>query len=245
MNNKKQKKSKAKKKIKSNNSALRVAVAILSGDSICADTTTSITEMFMYSMMQGLSMRWINPRVSRIETGRNMAIDQLYDPSPPIDDPYYTVDPLDDYVLFIDSDMVIPRDVIPRLMERNVEIVGVNCPKRGIPFTAVYTHDIDGKWMSFQDGGIHEMDYIGMACTLIKTSILKKFRRPIFYAQFSEQNMITPIGEDICFSRAAREAGIKVYCDMDVSMNIGHIITHPLYLPKDYTEDMHKERLKV
>lgn len=222
----------------------RVAVAILSGDDICADTSMSITEMFGYSMMQNISMRWINPRVSRIETGRNMAVSQLYDPVPPLNKVKLEEKPMDDYILFVDSDMVIPRDAIVRLMARNVDIVGVNCPKRNIPFTPVYTRDINGEWLDFQSGKLYEMDYIGMACTLIKTSVFSKMERPYFYAQFSDENMITPIGEDICFSRSAREAGFKVYCDMDVSMSIGHIITHPLYLPKDYTEEMHKERVK-
>jgi hypothetical protein len=232
-----------KKKVKDykNNlpySGIKIAVAILSGDTIMSDTSTSFTEMFGYSMMQGLNMRWINPRVSRIETGRNMAASSVFEDLH-VKTKIVNTDPIDDYLLFVDSDMVIPRDVVPRLLSRDVDIVGINCPKRGIPLMPVYTHDINGEWMDYKSGKLYEMDYIGMACTLIKTSVLKEMERPWFYAEFSEENMMTPIGEDICFSRAAREAGFKVYCDMDVSMNIGHITTLPLYLPKDYTEEMH------
>lgn len=210
---------------------IKVAVAVLTDDKICTDTSFSILDMFTHTMLQGVAMTWINPKVSRIETGRNMAVKDAKEGKA-------------DYILFVDSDMTCQRDSLIKLLQRNVDIVGCNCPKRAVPFLPVYTKDIDGNFMNFQTGLMYEMDYVGMAFTLIKMSVFEKLEEPYYYAAFSEENKKVPLGEDICFSRAARDKGFKVYCDMDVSMGIGHIITHALYLPKDFTEEMYKERSK-
>jgi len=218
-----------KEKANESRSRLKVAVAMLTDDRVFADTSFSVLEMFSFSMMQGIEMTWVNPKVSRIETGRNMSVSQTKEMNA-------------DYVLFVDSDMICDREALVKLLNRNVDIVGCNAAKRTVPFLPVYTEDINGEFLNFQEGKIYEMDYVGMAFTLIKMSVFEKLEEPYYFAEFDESKMM-PLGEDICFCRAARKKGFKIWCDMDVSMSIGHIHTQALYLPKDFTKEYMEERL--
>lgn len=115
-----------------------------------------------------------------------------------------------DHILFIDSDMDIPHDTYPRLLECDSDIAcGVMWTKHIPSFPTVFR---GGK--PYLGSGIEEIDECGMACTLIRTSYLKSMKTPWFYMDGSG-------GEDHIFCKRAKESGASIRCNY--SVNTGHL----------------------
>lgn len=131
-----------------------------------------------------------------------------------------------DYILWVDSDMIIPPDTLVKFLEHKKDIVsgvyaykilgGENAvAKRFIPTEDDTYEDIPLKEIRESDR-LMELDGIGFGCVLTKTKIFKKIPYPYF--------VYTPeMGEDIYFCRKAQEQGYKIY--MDTSIKAGHIGT--------------------
>jgi len=130
------------------------------------------------------------------------------------------------HLLFLDSDMVPPSHTIISLHEKNVDIISGKIFQRKYPYqpcfytkarlTKDYQPIMEGplepdKW---PEVGAHGMEGVGMACTMIKTSIFKDIPKPWFFPA-------PAVGEDLAFCIKARKAGFKIYTDFGV--DCGHI----------------------
>ena len=133
-----------------------------------------------------------------------------------------------DHLLFIDSDMDIPHDAYPRLLECDADIAcGLMWTKHIPSFPTVFR---DGR--PFTGSGIEDIDECGMACTLIRTSLLKSMPLPWFYMDGSG-------GEDHIFCRSARKAGASIRCNFDVKTgHLGFIY----YTGQDFTRNPEHQR---
>lgn len=129
-----------------------------------------------------------------------------------------------DYILWIDSDMAIPKDTLKRLLEAEKDIVsgvytykllgGTNAvAKRFIPSEVDTYEDIPLTDIQAHEGLI-EIDGVGFGIVLTKVSIFDKIPDPWFVLT---KNM----GEDIDFCRKAQNAGFRIYLDPKVLA--GHI----------------------
>ena len=129
-----------------------------------------------------------------------------------------------DYILWVDSDMILPKDTLLKLMAHNKDIVsGVysykvlhaeNCvAKRFIPTEEDTYEDISIKEIR-ETNGLIEIDGIGFGCVLTKVSIFKDIEKPYFKYE-------PDMGEDIYFCRKAQKAGYKIY--LDTSILAGHV----------------------
>lgn len=131
-----------------------------------------------------------------------------------------------DYIMWVDSDMILPKNTLVRLLSHDKDIV-----------SGVYSYKVLGNKevvaKRFQDetreeydnltikeikesSGLIEVDGFGFGCVLTKTSMFEKIPYPWFiYTQ--------EMGEDIFFCRKAQNEGYKLWLDTDVIC--GHIGT--------------------
>jgi hypothetical protein len=137
-----------------------------------------------------------------------------------------------DWLLFLDSDMVIPADALLKFVNckldgNKLDVVGGICFKRIPPFQpCFYTKarinpetkkPLLESPIDFPDTGLLEVEGIGMACTFIRKNAwqaMKKKHEQLFFPYFG-------IGEDLSFCIRARMTGIKMFADL--SVNVGHI----------------------
>ena len=133
------------------------------------------------------------------------------------------------HLLFIDSDMRFPQDMISRLLAHDVDIVATNCARRRMPTgptAQVYKENGDRElvWSMPESTGLQEVGYVGMGVMLIKAGVFKALSEPWYETPWRSDKR-GYIGEDVFFCKKAREAGFKIWIDHDVSKEIGHIGT--------------------
>lgn len=142
-----------------------------------------------------------------------------------------------DYLLFIDSDMTFPPDVIERLVNVNADIATGVCYGRRFPHGPVVYKDVKPRTL-FHDSsaepfteipdGIFEVKACGMAMCLIKVDVVKALCKHYRNTPFEpSKNM----GEDLTFCYRARKMGFKIMADS--SFEVGHI-GEAVYTRKDY-----------
>jgi len=152
------------------------------------------------------------------------------------------------HILFIDSDMTFPQDMVERLIKHDLDIVATNCARRRIPTgPTAQKYGPDGErelvYTMPESTGIEEVGSIGMGVMLIKRNVFEKLTEPWFETPWRTDKR-GYIGEDIFFCRKAQAAGYKIYIDHDVSKEIGHIGTFKF--KRDYTKVMpHIEKEKA
>lgn len=126
-----------------------------------------------------------------------------------------------EYLGFIDSDMMFPKDAFEMLLSRDKDIIGAN-----------YINRVEQeKWTAIRNNacvastgktGIEEVDTIGMGVSLIKTDVLRKLPLPRFYMHWNYDYGYY-VGEDVAFCELARKHGYKIWVDHDLSQNVHHI----------------------
>jgi hypothetical protein len=131
------------------------------------------------------------------------------------------------HLLFIDSDMRFPQDMISRLLAHDVDIVATNCARRRMPTgptAQVYKENGDRElvWSMPESTGLQEVGSVGMGVMLIKAGVFKALSEPWYETPWRSDKR-GYIGEDVFFCKKAREAGFKIWIDHDVSKEIGHI----------------------
>jgi hypothetical protein len=131
------------------------------------------------------------------------------------------------HVLFIDSDMRFPQDMISRLLKHDLDIVATNCARRRMPTgptAQIYKENGDRElvWTMPESTGLQEVGSVGMGVMMIKAGVFKALSEPWYETPWRHDKR-GYIGEDVFFCRKAREAGFKIWIDHDVSKEIGHI----------------------
>lgn len=135
-----------------------------------------------------------------------------------------------DFILWLDSDMRFPKDLLERLLQHGKPIVGVNYCSRGAPyrFIAIETleneHPGEGRQLATteESTGLAEVDAVGFGALLMKTSVLVSMLedRPWFFYEYTEHGHT---GEDVFFCQKARKHDWKIYVDQDLSKEMAHI----------------------
>ena len=131
-----------------------------------------------------------------------------------------------DYVMFIDSDMVFPANVINKLIALNADVATAVCYGRiGQHNPQVYTEMKPTTWYRKETAskrpksvdGIFKIKACGMACCLVSVGLIREmFRRNI--------NPFEPfghLGEDFSFCVRAHKMGAVMLADG--SIPIGHV----------------------
>jgi len=129
-----------------------------------------------------------------------------------------------DYIMWIDSDMILPKNTLTTLISHDKDIVsGVYAykligaenavAKRFKDKTKDIYEDIPLKEIT-ESKRLIEVDGVGFGCVLTKVDVFRHIKKPWF--------RYTPnMGEDIYFCRKAQKVGYQVY--LDTSILCGHI----------------------
>jgi len=129
-----------------------------------------------------------------------------------------------DYILWVDSDMILPKNTLLRLLSHDKDIVsGVYSYKVINGENAVVKRYSKTEEDTYEDVSLKEIretkelmlvDGIGFGCVLTKVDIFNKIEQPWFKYE-------KDLGEDIFFCRKAQETGIEIF--VDPTVKAGHV----------------------
>lgn len=182
-----------------------ILIAIPSRDTWKAAFGVSLCRLMPYTMLQtNHDITVSNAKGLTVGTARNMLARQALENN-------------FDYILFLDDDMTFPHDALITLLNHNKEIVGVNYPRKHMDLTPT-GKQLDGRLLEPKEG-LEEVKYLGGGLLLINVKeVLSKLQYPFFHEDHENR-----VGEDAYFCQIAREAGISIWCDHDLSKKVGHL----------------------
>jgi hypothetical protein len=183
----------------------QVTIGVPSSDLIHARFATSLIGLILSS--KGVEVNYINFMSSRITMNR-------------IEIVKFAQQHKSSHLLFIDSDMTFPSNGLLELLQWDKDIVAATACKReeglcqpiGIPFDASE---------AMTSKRLIKMRFVGMPFMLVKTSVFDQLKKPYFAEPVDESGDLIP--EDNYFCMKALEAGFDIWCDLGLSMNIGHL----------------------
>lgn len=128
------------------------------------------------------------------------------------------------HILFLDSDMRFPADIIGRMLAADAPVVAANCAKRRIPTGPTAENHGEGRevYTMPDSTGIEKVDFVGGAVLMIRAEVFGQIPQPWFATPWVKQ-ADTFMGEDRFFCRQLAQAGIPIVIDHDLSKEIGHI----------------------
>lgn len=126
-----------------------------------------------------------------------------------------------DWVMWLDSDIIYPSNIIRKLMSHNKDMVTGLYYKRTPPYTPCIYKLEDDKlkpYLDYPENKLFKVEAAGFGCMLMKASVIKAVHDK-FGGCFFPVNGVG--GEDLSFIRRAKDIGIEVWCDS--SIECGHI----------------------
>jgi hypothetical protein len=126
------------------------------------------------------------------------------------------------HLLFVDSDMVFPYEVIPQLLAHKKDIIGVEYNRRKFPLEGTSKPLTEAK-----TDEIYQAQYVGTGCMLIDLSIFKSEwkdgrgnKTPWFnFGRDSQGNLA--LGEDAWFCFTAKDNGFETW--VEPTIKVGHL----------------------
>lgn len=187
---------------------MRVALCVPSEDSVKADFWLSWTELVATALTDRLEPIFLNARTSLIPNSRFiLARDALARGA--------------DYVLFVDSDMTFPGDALRRLLGHSKPIVGATYARRREPY-GVLGYAPDGAEIPPGATGLWPFARLPGGMLLIAREVFDRVPRPWFPVTYRPETDDYE-SEDFGFCRWAIEAGYDIWCDLDLSHELGHV----------------------
>lgn len=124
-----------------------------------------------------------------------------------------------DWLLFIDSDMLLPFDVLEMTKNGKDICSGIYFQwKKDKLVPLVYKkskNDFNEEYKTFNetsDEELVEVDGVGAGCLLIHRKVFEAIEKPYFLFEYNEDGIIS-LGEDFYFCNKAQEAGFKIWID--------------------------------
>ena len=132
-----------------------------------------------------------------------------------------------DYTIWFDTDMRFPKDVIASLVKHDKDVVGANYPTRKWPVIEPTAYKDDESlarlYTKEKSTGLEEVSSMGFGCIAVKSGVFDSIPEPWFLIPWNRELNEFDCGEDIYFCRRAREAGVNIYLDHDLSKKVLHI----------------------
>ena len=135
------------------------------------------------------------------------------------------------HVLYIDDDMAFKGDVLTKLLAHSdKDVVSALYLMRNYPHYPVIFDEVHEngkcKFMFLTPGrkGLTEVVNCGFGFVLIKTDVFKALEKPWIRLGEIEKDEWC---DDVAFFNRVREAGFKIYCDLDIW--IGHMLNVTLW----------------
>lgn len=123
------------------------------------------------------------------------------------------------HVFIVEDDSSFEPDTLIRLLMHDKPVVTGLCRSRQAPFRPYIYSGLDPKtgltWRELtpDDTGLIRVAATGMGGILLQMSVFDKLKKPYFHSYYDGE---TEWGQDVVFGKSLIEAGIEVYCDLDV-----------------------------
>lgn len=139
------------------------------------------------------------------------------------------IDRKTDYVLMVDSDVIVPKDVLINLLEDPVDVCFGYCPRRS-------DHSVSSMFPLFRPDGKPNVGFAdgismnelrasekkriqvrggGTGCVLIKTDLFRRIKKP-WFNWVNDPDGAT-VSEDLFFCDRVKKAGFPMYVDTRVA----------------------------
>lgn len=179
-----------------------VAIAVPSGDMVHADFAMRLATL---CLNPGARAFVVNARSSLVMVGRNQCVEAARLAKAT-------------HILFLDSDIVFPANTLARLLAHNKDAVGALYVQRVPPHMPLGVTD-DGKQEAITSG-LRRMKLMPTGCLLLRSGLFDALPKPWFNTREVEGKIM---GEDFHFCEQLARHGIDIWCDGDLSREIGHI----------------------
>jgi len=151
---------------------VKVALALPSGRTWESRTATCVAGLVAFSVLHGIQMGIVNLEGSMITKQRNDLVEHAKNMQA-------------DYVLMLDTDMVVPPDTLVRLLSHQKDVVGATYNKRVPPYETL--GKLKGPQPSDDElraGGLREAELLPGGVLLIKMTVFDKIAWPYFYESY-------------------------------------------------------------
>lgn len=190
------------------NSKPKVIIGLACVDDVCALTAQSIAGAVIGA--EGMVIDVILRQSCEIASARTWLVNQAIKAGAT-------------HLLFVDSDMVFPYEIIPLLLAHKKDIVGVEYNRRQFPLEKTCEPLTERK-----EKEIYQAKHCGTGLMLIDLSIFKEEwiapesgkKMPYFTFGRDSQGALS-MGEDVWFCNAARDMGFETY--IDPTIKVGHL----------------------
>lgn len=135
-------------------------------------------------------------------------------------EPYIT------HVFWTESDMILPKDAIVRLLALDKDIAagvyflrggtGQPCLYKKTPLEVKENPYLHTPITIYDERGPFKVDCPGMGCVLIKTDVFRRIEEPWFDLKANDYGKKNGYGQDLYFYTKVRWAGIEVWVDPGV-----------------------------
>lgn len=133
-----------------------------------------------------------------------------------------------DYFVQLDTDHLYPQDFIIKFIKHDKDFVCGITNRRQFPYTTTQYKKWKRKHLTAiencvenEKNGVVEISSGGVVGALIKTSVLEKIKFPYFNDIYEPNDAlkegIRRRGSDVNFTHKLQLAGIKMYCDTEIS----------------------------
>lgn len=205
----------------------KVAICIPSGDMVHADFAMALAAMayrcsaFVQDGRQftAIPIAMVNTKGSLIVNNRNKLVEEARNLGV-------------DYILFVDSDIVVHPFTLRRLLEHDKDIVGATYIQREEPHRLL-GRALDGRPLDEAIQGqpldttsLMEVSALPAGCLLVKMSVFDKMVVPYFQTPMHCDSLDRAPwieGEDYFFCRMARAWKFEIFLDWVTSFALGHV----------------------
>lgn len=126
-----------------------------------------------------------------------------------------------DYLFSVDSDIILPKNALKKLLEHDRDIVsGIYRQRKDQQIIEIYGHTESGgvsniPFHLLENKGVVRIAACGFGCVLVKKQVLEKVGYPQFeyYSALDHKNTVS---EDVDFCMKAINKGFKVWADTDL-----------------------------
>jgi hypothetical protein len=149
----------------------------------------------------------------------------------------------EDYIWWVDSDMILGSDSLRMLLSHDKDVVTGVYYQKAKPFWPLIMMKLpferrEGMHTFLYDypKGLYRVDAIGFGCVITRVGALKKMEPPWFDWKVES-------GEDIYFCIKAKEKGIEIWADTNVTL--GHVGESVVITEKDFVSGKSENFQKI